>query len=80
MRDREDVISGLQHCGLANKLNCDKCPYDYNGRGDGKSECTAELATDVLELLKEQDHLIENLEYSLEITESNLRHYINGND
>ena len=56
MPDREKVISGLQRCRLMNKLNCDKCPYDYNGRGNGKSECTAELADDVLTLLKEQDN------------------------
>lgn len=52
--DREKVVKGLERCKLYNKLNCDKCPYDYNGRGNGKSECTAELATDVLELLEEQ--------------------------
>lgn len=53
--DREKVISGLQRCRLMNKVNCDKCPYDYNGRGNGKSECTAELAEDALALLKEQE-------------------------
>ena len=52
MTDIDKVISGLQRCKEANKLNCDKCPYDYNGRGNGKSECTAELATDALEWLK----------------------------
>jgi hypothetical protein len=56
MTDREKVIKGLERCKLYNKVNCDKCPYDYNGRGDGKSECTAELASDVLALLKEQEH------------------------
>jgi hypothetical protein len=40
---------------LYNKVNCDKCPYDYNGRGNGKSECTAELASDALDLLEEQE-------------------------
>ena len=55
MIDREKVIKGLERCKLYNKVNCDKCPYDYNGRGDGKSECTAELATDALALLKEQE-------------------------
>ena len=53
--DREKVIKGLERCKLYNKVNCDKCPYDYNGRGNGKSECTAELATDALALLKEQE-------------------------
>ena len=55
MADREKVIKGLERCKLYNKLNCDKCPYDYNGRGNGKSECTAELATDALALLEEQE-------------------------
>ena len=53
--DREKVIKGLERCKLYNKVNCDKCPYDYNGRGNGKSECTAELAEDALALLKEQE-------------------------
>ena len=56
MIDREKVIKGLERCKLYNKVNCDKCPYDYNGRGDGKSECTAELASDALALLKDQEH------------------------
>jgi hypothetical protein len=55
MVDREKVIKGLERCKLYNKVNCDKCPYDYNGRGNGKSECTAELASDALALLKEQE-------------------------
>ena len=55
MTDREKVIKGLERCKLYNKVNCDKCPYDYNGRGNGKSECTAELASDALDLLKEQE-------------------------
>lgn len=60
--DREKVISGFQRCRLMNKMNCDKCPYDYNGRGNGKSECTAELATDALALLKEQERTINGLQ------------------
>ena len=55
MPDREKVLKGLERCKLINKINCDKCPYDYNGRGNGRSECTAELAEDVLALLKEQE-------------------------
>jgi len=54
MIDRKKVIKGLERCKLYNKVNCDKCPYDYNGRGNGKSECTAELASDALAMLKEQ--------------------------
>ena len=59
MTDRDTVIKGLERCKLFNKINCDKCPYDYNGRGNGKSECTAELATDVLALLKEQETVVQ---------------------
>lgn len=58
MVDREKVIKGLERCKLYNKVNCDKCPYDYNGRGNGKSECTAELASDALALLKEQEEIV----------------------
>ena len=78
--DREKVIKGLERCKLYNKLNCDKCPYDYNGRGNGKSECTAELAIDVLTMLEEQEEQIERLEYDLAVTQNNLNYYVNGND
>lgn len=61
MIDREKVIKGLERCKLYNKVNCDKCPYDYNGRGNGKSECTAELASDALALMKEQQKLIDEI-------------------
>ena len=63
MADIEKVICGLERCKLINKVNCDKCPYDYNGRGDGKSECTAELSADVLELLKEQQEIINRYQW-----------------
>lgn len=55
MSKLEKVTKGLERCKLYNKVNCDECPYDYNGRGNGKSECTAELADDALALLKEQE-------------------------
>ena len=66
--DREKVIKGLERCKLYNKVNCDKCPYDYNGRGNGKSECTAELATDALSLLKEQEAVKPIKKDTVEIT------------
>lgn len=69
MTDKDKVIEGLERCKLYNKLNCDKCPYDYNGRGNGKSECTAELATDALSLLKEQEHTIKTLKEKLRLLE-----------
>ena len=53
--DREKVIRGLECCGDKNKLHCDQCPYDYNGRGNERYECTAELSADALVLLKEQE-------------------------
>ena len=71
MSDREKVIKGLEMCKI---MYCDECPYD------DENSCSFYLNHDALELLKEQEKQIENLEYSLEITESNLRHYINGND
>ena len=53
MAELDKVIKGLERCKLYNKLNCDKCPYDYNGRGNGKSECTAELASDALDVIRD---------------------------
>jgi hypothetical protein len=61
MKNIRDIIKGLKCCKLYNKLNCDKCPYDYNGRGNEKNECTAELATDVLSLLQCQETEWEHL-------------------
>ena len=65
--DMDKVISGLERCKLFNKINCDKCPYDYNGRGDGKSECTAELSADAFALLEEQKAEIRKLKLALSI-------------
>ena len=67
MSKLEKVTKGLERCKLYNKVNCDKCPYDYNGRGNGKSECTAELADDALALLKEQEAEIRQLKLALDI-------------
>ena len=72
MPDREKVVTALE-C-LADGQTCACCdyqPYD---------DCAKRVARDALALLEEQKHQIEYLEYSLGITESNLRHYINGND
>lgn len=54
MTKRKDVIKALECCKDINKLNCDDCPYTYNARSD-RCECTAEMAFDALELLKEQE-------------------------
>lgn len=53
--NREKIIKGLECCEYKNKLHCDQCPYDYNGRGNERYECTAELSADALVLLKEQE-------------------------
>lgn len=49
MPDREKVIKGLEYCEKYFNC-CDKCPY-----WDGGTHCTADLAHDTLNLLKEQD-------------------------
>lgn len=54
MLKRKDVIKALECCKDINKLNCDDCAYTYNARSD-RCECTAEMAFDALELLKEQE-------------------------
>ena len=48
----EKVIKALECCKDINKLHCDDCAYTYNARSD-RCECTAEMASDALELLKE---------------------------
>lgn len=76
MVDREKVIKGLECCA---STACRDCPYSSDCVVD-EFTGTTYLAADAIELLEEQKHQIEYLEYSLGITESNLRHYINGND
>ena len=75
MVDIEKVIKGLERCKLYNKVNCDKCPYDYNGRGNGKSECTAELATDALELLMKDQEVVVPLTIDDAVSEIMDKHY-----
>ena len=48
MIDREKVIKGLEFCKASDGTHCPSCPY-FDG------ECTSELCSDVLALLKEQD-------------------------
>jgi hypothetical protein len=38
------------------------------------------LMMDALELLKEQEQQIEQLEHDLAVTQNNLNYYVNGND
>ena len=66
MPDMEKVVKGLQCCsGTGDCVN--SCPY-----GDVTSfmfECTSLLAQDALELLKEQDARIRELEEKLRVLE-----------
>ena len=57
MTKLEKAIKGLECCKYINKLDCDNCPYTYNARSD-RCECTAEMAFDALELLKEQEQIL----------------------
>lgn len=50
MDDREKVIKGLHCCAHTDGINCIYCPYDTSD-----TDCTALMAMDVLELLKEQE-------------------------
>ncbi len=74
MIEREKVIKGLEHCS---EDGCKDCPYD--------PDCTmcdgfTLLAKDTLELLKEQEERIEQLEHDLAVAQDNLNYYVNGND
>lgn len=53
MIDREKVIRALSECSSENNAMCDKCPY--NG---SKGICIANMASDALALLKEQENLL----------------------
>jgi hypothetical protein len=77
MPDRERVIFDIERCICHVPDACRDCSK-YGE--DNALRCMENLLEDALELLKEQEKQIENLEYSLAITESNIRHYINGND
>jgi len=76
MTDREKVIKGLEHCDFGASGTCyeKECPY-YQSH-----DCTDELKNDILALLKEQEHRIEQLEHDLAVTQNNLNYYVNGND
>lgn len=51
MAELEKVIKGLERCSKTDKANCEKCPYNH---GEWFGQCTANLCSDALELLKEQ--------------------------
>ena len=48
--DREKVIKGLNCCAHTDGSNCKYCPYDITSE-----DCTALMAMDVLDLLKEHE-------------------------
>ena len=50
----EKILKGLECC---QKLYCHECPYVYVGVC-GTKDCTADLASDVLDLLKENPDII----------------------
>ena len=54
MPDMEKVIEGLMCCQYSSKSHCDGCPYCYEGLCE-TNDCTADLASDALALLKEQE-------------------------
>jgi len=60
MADREKVIKGLECCQYSSKSHCDGCPYVYENLCN-TNDCTADLASDVLSLLKEQQKLIDEI-------------------
>ena len=83
MADIEKVIKGLECCKdpMITGIKCNICPYwDDNNPDEYQTSCNDNLCADALELLKEQQKQIDELEYDLAITQNNLNFYVNGND
>lgn len=57
MPDREKVDKGLACCQYSSKSHCDGCPYVYDGLCS-TNYCTADLTSDALAMLKEQEESI----------------------
>ena len=57
MPDREKVANGLECCQHSSKSYCDRCPYLSS-----TNDCTADLASDAIALLKEQEERIKKFE------------------
>ena len=64
MVDRDKVIKGLHCCAHTDGINCIYCPYD-----NVDEDCTALMSMDVLDLLKEQEARIKELEEKLRLLE-----------
>ena len=56
MRDREEVINGLEHCSIGACAG-KECPYYHDVMKDATTgcDCTTELVRDAIALLKEQE-------------------------
>lgn len=54
MSNKGRVKQGLTCCQVSHKLYCDKCPYRYE-YSTGILDCTADLAADALELIREYE-------------------------
>ena len=76
MASMENVIRGLEYHlkELSVGKTCFECPYW------GNNPCEIHLISEALELLKEQDKTIEQVEDDLARTENMLNHYLNGNE
>lgn len=58
MKSREEIISGLEHCGNnPESYGCDSCPYDDTFSGFDLHDCVSALCSDALELLKQQEEI-----------------------
>ena len=77
MINREKVIKGLECC-CGPGMCFQGCPYHEGSQS--VEGCTSQLAVEALELLKEQEQQIEQLEHDLAVTQNNLDYYVNGNN
>lgn len=67
MLDKEKVIKGLNHCFHGQEF-CDEieCPYYIEQNSCYLEECQENLKEDVLSMLKEQEHTINELQNAYE--------------
>lgn len=80
MTDRGKIIKGLECCAAMKGEKCRECPYGHECLNVDYLYGIPHLAADALELLKEQEAQIEQLEHDLTVTQNNLNYYVNGND
>ena len=83
MRDeglRLKAIKGLECLAQKREPTANPCKdCGYSSRPNF-AICVKDVAADALELLKEQEAHIEQLENDLAVTQNNLNYYVNGND